>query len=289
MPSQPGASPQEPIRKSHQGPKARSIMPHAGTSTAFLMGRAVGAEYRFESISWGDAPGWDDAGALPLKRIRNFELWILNGRVLKLGALGVLYVHAVLAVPLLPFHPRSTISHPLSNLSRLGALGVLAVNLFLRGFGVSGNQKSKIKHQKSFPGGLICPAQEGTIRSLLLIPRAGPARSEIHREPNPAEEIVGAGPGGQGYGGADERGERNGAVDVVGVFQAGVGIVATVPVVIILHRAGSGQDAEERAVSDRPGPLRFEIFIPALGSRVIGEARGQVDILGGMPGAKRGT
>jgi hypothetical protein len=31
------------------------------------MGRAVGAEYRFESISWGDAPGWDDAGALPLK------------------------------------------------------------------------------------------------------------------------------------------------------------------------------------------------------------------------------
>jgi hypothetical protein len=67
MPSQPGASPQETIRKSHQGPSARSIMPHAGTSTAFLMGRAVGAEYRFESISWGDAPGWDDAGALPLK------------------------------------------------------------------------------------------------------------------------------------------------------------------------------------------------------------------------------
>jgi hypothetical protein len=31
------------------------------------MGRAVGAEYRFESISWGDAPGWDEVGALPLK------------------------------------------------------------------------------------------------------------------------------------------------------------------------------------------------------------------------------
>jgi hypothetical protein len=53
-------------------------MPHAGTSAAFLMGRAVGAEYRFESISWGDAPGWDDTGALPLKRIRNFGLWIMN-------------------------------------------------------------------------------------------------------------------------------------------------------------------------------------------------------------------
>src|ERR1035437_5929207 len=36
---------------------------------------------------------------------------------------------------------------------KLGALGVLAVNLFFRGFGVSGNQKSKIKHQKSFPAG----------------------------------------------------------------------------------------------------------------------------------------
>src|ERR1035437_4677246 len=48
-------------------PTARSIMPHAGTSAAFLIGRAVGAEYRFESISWGDAPGWDEGGALPLK------------------------------------------------------------------------------------------------------------------------------------------------------------------------------------------------------------------------------
>jgi hypothetical protein len=67
MPSQPGASPHETIRKSHQGPSARPIMPHAGISAAFLIGRAVGAEYRFESIPRGDAPGWDDAVALPLK------------------------------------------------------------------------------------------------------------------------------------------------------------------------------------------------------------------------------
>ena len=43
-------------------------MPRDRTTTAFLMGRAVGAEYHFESISWGDAPGWDEIGALPLKR-----------------------------------------------------------------------------------------------------------------------------------------------------------------------------------------------------------------------------
>jgi hypothetical protein len=53
------------------GLKAGSIMRDAGTFTPYhaarMIGRAVGAEYRSESISWGDAPGWDDGGALPLK------------------------------------------------------------------------------------------------------------------------------------------------------------------------------------------------------------------------------
>src|ERR1035437_9934825 len=58
----PGNHPQKP-------PRANGPIHHTArrTSAAFLMGRAVGAEYRFESISRGDAPGWDDAGALPLK------------------------------------------------------------------------------------------------------------------------------------------------------------------------------------------------------------------------------
>jgi hypothetical protein len=32
-----------------------------------MIGRAVGAEYHVESNSWGDAPGWDEVWALPLK------------------------------------------------------------------------------------------------------------------------------------------------------------------------------------------------------------------------------
>lgn len=48
-------------------------MPHAGIFTPYhaarIMGRAVGAEYRTEPISWGDAPGWDEIGALPLKSL----------------------------------------------------------------------------------------------------------------------------------------------------------------------------------------------------------------------------
>jgi len=44
-------------------------MPRNRTSTAFLIDRAVGAEYHFESNSWGDAPGWDEVGALPLKSL----------------------------------------------------------------------------------------------------------------------------------------------------------------------------------------------------------------------------
>jgi hypothetical protein len=82
---------------------------------------------------------------------------------------------------------------------KLGALGGLAVNLFFRCFG-----KSKIQNQTSkiIPRGLRCfgkkrsaqvirsgdltvvspryPAQEGTIRSLLLIPP--PAPSKVERE-----------------------------------------------------------------------------------------------------------
>src|ERR1035437_8924069 len=59
----PGNYPQKP-------PRANGPIHHAARSdihAARMMGRAVGAEYRFESISWGDAPGWDGTGALPLK------------------------------------------------------------------------------------------------------------------------------------------------------------------------------------------------------------------------------
>jgi hypothetical protein len=46
-------------------------MPHAGPFTPYhvarMMGRAVGAEYHGDHGSWGDAPGWDKIGALPLK------------------------------------------------------------------------------------------------------------------------------------------------------------------------------------------------------------------------------
>ena len=67
----PGHRPGSPVRKCHQRLKVRSIMRHAGTSTlthgARMIGRAVGAEYHFGFISWGDAPGWAWVGALPLK------------------------------------------------------------------------------------------------------------------------------------------------------------------------------------------------------------------------------
>lgn len=59
------------IRNSHQGLKARSIMPRNRTFTPYhtaqMIGRAVGAEYQMTRRSWGGAPGWDKVGAVPLK------------------------------------------------------------------------------------------------------------------------------------------------------------------------------------------------------------------------------
>ena len=60
--SQPGASPQEQCPPSRQGLKARAN------------GRAVGPGFQpswiGETVTQGVALGWDEAGALPLRRAR---------------------------------------------------------------------------------------------------------------------------------------------------------------------------------------------------------------------------